>query len=361
MDIFGNKLTDYQHFASMQRHGVLDGHLAGMKAAKRDVNFDALPMSPANTSMMDANEITAQAIGFVTNNLQAVQAEIDQIMYTQFRLNEFFTMNSNIAEGATSYSYRVVDHTGKGKFISQSGTDAGSAKVSMEVVPYQLRYGGIVAHWSIDELRNGVFGGIALDTETVSAATTGAMDHIEEVGLIGDAAAGLTGLVNNPDIPATTTGEPIASKLADDLVFFLQDAIAALVASSKEVLGRNFKSGLTLYLPTVQFADVGTRKLSVDANKSVWEYVEVNNVFTRMTGNKVQLSSVIELAGAGAGDTDRMLLAVNDKKVMEMGTPIMPRALTSQNVGFGVNVPVEYKVSGLNIKRPTLCAYTDGV
>lgn len=360
-NIFGRDELDYPHFRQLDRAGLLDSHRSGLRARNSHINFDAMPEHPRNPAMMDANEVTAQALGFLTNNMQAIQAEVDRILYTEFRLNEFFFMNTNIPEGATSYSFKVVDQTGKGKFITQRGTDAGAAGVSMENVPYNLEYGGIFAKWSIDELRNGVFGGIALDTETIDAAVKGAMDHIEEVGISGDVAKGLTGLINNPDIPADTTASTIAAKTADDLVTFLQGEISALIATTNEVIGRNLREGMTIYLPTIQFGDVSNRKLSTQADKSVWQYVSENNQFTQMTGNKVQLRSVIELVDAGAAVTDRMITGMNTPKVMEMGAPIMPRTLTSQNQGFEVHVPVEYKISGLNVKRPTALSYTDGV
>ena len=357
-NIFGKEIADYAHLAKLDSVGKLDAHMRGMSQRGSKLDFNALQVRPV---MMDANEITSQALGFITNNMQAVQAEIDHIEYTQFRLNELFTLKTGIPEGASSYSYKVMDKTGKGKFITQRGTDAGSASVSMENVPYLIEYAGIEASWSVDELRQGNFAGVALDTETINAATTGAMDHIEEVGLIGSPAQGFKGLVNNTDVAAGTTPTTIAIKTADELTQFLQAAISQIVRTSKEVVGRNFKTGMTIYLPTLQFGDVTERKLSTDADKTVWEYVETNNLFTRMTGNKVQLRSVIELEDVGVGTTDRMIVGVNDARVLEMATPIMPRALTSQLNGFMVNVPIEYKISGLNFKRPSLFTYTDGV
>ena len=361
-NVFGRESYDYAHFQALQRAGHLDSHMAGLRQANRQIDFNSLTTAnAANLNMMDANEVVAQSIGFLTNNLQAVQAEVDHILYTEFRLNEFFTLKTGIPEGATSYSYKVIDRTGKGKFITQRGTDAGRSGVSMENVPTALEYGGIFASWSIDELRNGQFAGIALDTETIGAATTGAMDHIEEVGLIGDAKLGLEGLTNNSDIPAGTTATTIANMTADELITFLQSSIATLISGTNEVVGRTLRSGMTIYLPTVQYLDVTSRPKASPSDVTVWEFVKKNNPWTTMTGNELQIRSVIELADAGAAVTDRMLVGVNDPKVMEMGTPIMPRTLTSQNNGFMVDVPIEYKIGGLFVKRPTALNYIDGV
>lgn len=360
MNIFGKEAGDYAHLAKLESAGKLDAHMAGLKQRGFKMDFQSGPTFK-DVSLMDANELTAQSLGVITNNMMHIQAEIDHIRYTEFRLPEFFDLDTSIPEGATSYAYKVLDRTGKGSFITGRGTDAGSASVSMGLVPYGLEEGGITADWSHAEMRNAQFGGVALDSETVQAATTGALDHIEEVGLVGSAAQGFEGLINSSVVPTDTTASTIAAKTADDLVTFLQAEISALVVSTKEVIGKNFKKGMTVYLPTAQYADVSQRKLATDASKSVWEYVSVNNVFTQMTGNKVDLRSVLELAGAGGASADRMMVGVRDKKVVEMGAPIMPRALSGVVVPFGMVVPVEYKISGLNFKRPTMFSYTDGV
>ena len=85
------------------------------------------------------------------------------------------------------------------------------------------------------------------------------------------------------------------------------------------------------------------------------------NPWYAFTGQDPMVKSVIELDGAGASSTDRMIVAVNDRRVMEMAVPIMPRVLTTLNQGYEICAPMEYKISGLNVKRPTTIRYTDGI
>lgn len=361
-NIFGKNQHSYQHLEAIRAKKLLDAHMAQLKQRGRVHNFDALPDShnPVRVPFNDV-EAAAQSIHIVTNNLQAIQAEVDEILYLDFRLNEWFPIVTNIPEGARSYSYKVVNKYGFGSFIDNSGRDAGSASVSMQNVPYNLEYGGIIPSWNLEDLRAAAFTGIALDTTTISAGTIGCMDHIETVGVSGDANFGFTGLINDPEIPAGSEAKTIANMTPDEMVAFIQNNVSAIVAQTQEIFGRVVKTGLTVYLPIAQEAKIGDTKLADDASKTVWEYVKVNNQWTRRTGVELKMETVAELAGAGAGATDRALFGFNDNRVMEMAMPIQPRVIRILETHYGADAPMEYKVSGLNVKRPTAMRYRDGI
>ena len=360
-DIFGRDARDYKHIAVIAGAGYLDSHNARLAERGMVHNFDALP-DPRNPVRMPMNDVesAAQAITFVTNNLQAIQAQIEEILYTSFRLDQFIPIITNVPEGAKTYSYKVVNRYGQGKFITNSGKDAPSASVSMQNVPYALEYGGIIPSWTIEDLRAAAFTGLALDTETITAGTDGAMDHIERVGLLGDTSFGFTGLTNDTGIP-TDTDTALSGKTPDELVKFVQTYVSQLIIQTKEVFSRSIRDGLTLYLPLAQETILGDTKLADDASKTVWEYVSVNNQWTRRTGQAIRMEAVAEMAGAGAGATDRCLFGYNNDRVMEMAMPIAPRVIRTIETHYGVDAPMEYKVSGLNVKRPTAMLYVDGI
>lgn len=361
-DIFGRNPHDYRMLKALGDNKLLDAHNQQLRARGRMHNFDALPSAnmPIPVPLNDV-EANAQAVHFVTNNLQAIQAQIEEILYTDFRLDSFFPIITNIPEGARTYSYRVMNKYGLGKFINNDGRDANNAQVSLQNVPYSLEYGGIIPSWTLEDLRAATFAGIALDTETVKAGTEGCMDHIEIVGLTGDTTFGFTGLTNDPNIPAGASTKTIANMTADEKVIFIQSNVAALIAQTEEVFSRVIKTGLTLYLPIAQEALLGDTKLATDASKSVWEYASVNNQWTRRTGQPLKMEPVAEMAGAGAGATDRALFGFNHDRVMEMAMPIQPRIVQTINTHYGVDTPMEYKVSGLNVKRPTAMKYVDSI
>ena len=81
-----------------------------------------------------------------------------------------------------------------------------------------------------------------------------------------------------------------------------------------------------------------------------------------MTGQELKLAIVAELKDAAANGTDdRGILTFNHNRVMEMAMPIQPRGIGTIQVAFGIEAPMEYKISGLNVKRPAAMAYYDAV
>ena len=329
-------------------------------------DFGALTLGRAmgNGSITRA-ESNAQGVGYVTNNLQAVQGVIEEVLYTEFRLGEFIPMVTDVPEGAVTYAYRVVDRAGLGRFIDNEGKSAPSAQAGQRLVPYPLHYAGIIPKWTVEDVRRAMLGGIALDTETVTAGARGAMDHMEIVGLEGDSERGLRGLTNlatgTGQVTTTTASGTFAAATADAIRAVIVGEIGLVISSTQEIFGRQIRAGMTVYLPTTQFNLVTSQLIGDNRDKTIWRSIMGQNPWYAFTGQDPMVKSVIELDGAGASSADRMIVAVNDRRVMEMAVPIMPRVLTTLNEGYEICAPMEYKISGLNVKRPTTIRYTDGI
>ena len=367
-DIFGREAHDYKHIRAMQDEGLWEGHQRAQCAATgmQPHNFNAL-QSRGDISRAEEN---AQAVGYVTNNLQAIHSMMEEILYTEFRLDEFIPIVTDVPEGAVTYAYRVTDRAGLGQFIDNDGSSAPSANIGTRLVPYPLHYAGIIPEWNMEDLRRAMVGGVSLDTETLMAGMMGAMDHIEEVGLEGDSARSLLGLINLPvtgrnkvtRANASNTFTQLTSEQIRDLI---TTAIGEVISDTSEVFGRQIRSGMTVYLPVTEFNRITSEPIGDNSDKSIWQYIAMHNPWSEYTGQTPMLKAVVELGTALStavnSSTKRMIVAVNDRRVMEMAIPIMPRILTTINKGFSICAPMEYKISGLNVKRPTTIRYYDGV
>ena len=364
-DIFGRELTGYAHLEAIAAKDGLPAAKAWLKDAPRrtampgEHNFNMLGIG-RGARVNDA-EATAQGIYFLTNNLQAIQTMIEEILYTEFRLYDFLPIQTAVPDGANSYAYRVIDRFGIGRFIETGGSDAPSATISQRLVPYAVAYAGIIAEWTFEDLRNAMFGGVPLDSETMRAAIMGAMDHIEQVGLEGDATRDFQGLTNHSQIATETASETLSSMTPDEMVDFLNTQAINAIERTQEVFGRTLKQGLCFYVPLQQFRTLTTTRMADGNDLAVWQYFLKNNVWQSYTMNDPMIKPVIELNNAGAANADRMLVGFKDMRVMEMAMPIMPRTINTLQKNFGVCAPMEYKISGLNVKRPTAMRYVDGI
>ena len=366
-DIFAREAHDYDHIRELQGLGLWEQHqqLRTAETGSPPHDFNAL-QSRGGGGQLNRAETFAQGVGYVTNNLQAVMSMMEEVLYTEFRLPEFIPLISDVPEGAVTYAYRVGDKAGQGEFIDHDGSSAPSANAGVRLVPYPLHYAGIVPEWTVEDLRRAMFGGFALDTETVTAGVRGAMDHIERVGLEGDEARGLVGLTNLPitgrnGVTQSAAGGTFAASTAEAIRKEVTDAIGAVIESTSEVFGRQIKSGLTVYLPVAQFNMITSEPIGDNVDRSIWQYIALHNPWSEYTGQMPMLKAVQELKNAAASNAERMVVAVNDRRVMEMAVPIMPRVLTTLNKGYSICAPIEYKVSGLNVKRPSTIHYIDGI
>lgn len=372
-DIFGKEQRDYAHLRYLEQAGRLQAAQREWTQARgypsHDFNaLDRFLQGPVWTR----TEESAQAFGFVLNNLQAVMAMIDEILYTADRLTEMVPLAMDVPEGAATYSYRVLDRAGEGDFISFDGTDAPSAAVSQYNVPYTLHYAGIVPKWTIEDMRRARMTGLPLDTETIEAAVRGAMNHIERVAFTGDTPRALQGLTNLPvpSIDATPSGnqvyyrsatDQIQSMTAEATINFLQEQTTRVITQTQEVFGRTLMGDLCIYMPLEAAAHVSETRV-LDTGMNVWEYFSRNNSWFSYTGRAPMLKWLAELDTAGAvsgGTNDRYIWALKDRRVMELAVPIMPRVLNVENKSYTICAPMEYKISGLNVKRPQAITYID--
>jgi hypothetical protein len=317
------------------------------------------------------NMDNAAVLGYATDNLDAMQSQVEEVLYTEYRLDQFVPIFTDVPEGAQTYSYIIADGRGDAGWIDRRGTNAGSARVNLSRVAYELDLLGVWAEWSKEDLRASMLTSVSLDDETIKFASRSGMDFIERVGLSGDTDKGWQGLVNQTTGTAgntvrLTTNANAArfSALTGDQ---MADAIAAqvslLIADSSEIIGRTLKEGMSVYLPIRQHNLVTTKRLVDSPNLTAWEWVKTNNQFSALTGGKeLALHMVAELGDAAANGTDdRMIVGMNTREVMEMAQPIMPRTLQVLDMGFHIQVPIEAKISALNVKRPIGLRYVDNV
>ena len=306
-----------------------------------------------------------QALGYLTNNLLAIQAAVDEILYTDYRLPSFLAINSNIPEGARSYGVRVTDRRGKAQRVSGPGWEAPSASASQSLVTKELFLYGLDGEWSLDELRGAMMAGIPLDTETVNAAVTGSLEKMEEVGLLGEEGdpglLTLTTAENGVVITTQPNGQTFQSMTAVQIRNLINGEMSRIIDDSKEAFGRNIRDGMTIYLPGEQYDLLTTKYIGDDAEKTVMRCIREDNPWTHFSGSPIAFERVLELEGRGGSGADRMVVSLKNSRVIEMGVSITPRVIGIMNKGRVYCAQVESKYSTVFVKRGNLIRYTDGI
>ena len=372
-DIFGRNPEDYQVVQARVEDGTWERHQRSM-ADRRPMSmpthdFNAWGSGVPN-ELQRASE-DQQALGFLTNNMLAIQTMIDEIMYTAYRLPEFVYINTNVAEGATSYGVRVLNRRGQAIRVSAPGDDVPNATVSQALVTVPMFYYGLDAMWTIDELRGAMMGGLPLDSQSIDAAVMGSLESMEEVALTGGGYADTTGLINHPSgtadnqVRLETQGASATflDLTAEQLRTAINTDISWVIENSAETLGRNINTGLTVYLPGDQYDLLTTRYLGDNAERTIMRGLMEDNPWTHFAGTPINISRMLELDAARnpGSTTDQMVVGLKHQRVAEMGVSIMPRVITILNQGRNMVAQVESKYSDLFFKRPETVRYRRGI
>ena len=367
-DIFGRTEDEYTLRRDLRAAGDLEAYEASRRARVPGVprhDFNAFGAGiPAEYRALGE---TAQAFGYVTNNMLALSGVIDEVMYTTYRLPLYMFVNNAVPEGATSWGDRITRRVGRAQPIPADGSSVPRASVSSTIASVPLIDYGLEGAWTRAEIRGAMFGNFPLQMETIEAAITGTLDSMEVRALTGD--GGGQGLVNQPTTgtgAVTLNTQPASMTIETDLNAvqirsLINTEISSIIADTDEVFGRNVTQGMTVLLPPAQYDRLSDLYIGNDARMTLLRSLLDDNPWTNRTGNPLMIESCIELEEVGPSDVDRMVTTVRDRRVAEFPVAIEPRLIRLFEDRYSVCAPVEAKFGDCWVKRPKVIRYRDAV
>ena len=109
------------------------------------------------------------------------------------------------------------------------------------------------------------------------------------------------------------------------------------------------------------YAYIASTPRSDNSDKTILQYIKENNVAKVERGQEIRFQPGFGLDTAGAGSTRRMMAYVKSDTRLVMHVPLALRFLAPQLVGLSVQVPGEYKYSGVEFRYPKSAYYMDGI
>ena len=147
-DIFGRDAEDYTFWSVLfKKQRTWDAYQAGQSqirdAATVNPQHDFSAFGGGVPEQYQRASQDQQAIGYLTNNMLAIQTMVDEVMYTAYRLPNYIHLNTSIPEGARSYGVRVRDRVGQATRISGPGFEAPSATASEAIITQPIFWYGL--------------------------------------------------------------------------------------------------------------------------------------------------------------------------------------------------------------------------
>lgn len=174
-----------------------------------------------------------------------------------------------------------------------------------------------------------------------------------------------TGLLNNATVsrytaaPHTAQGSDTtwAEKDADDILKDFNDALT-YVWEANEMAEDALPNHILI--PVEQYGQLVTRKVGVTGDKSILTYVEENNLVTKQ-GKKLVISPCKYCKSMGTGETDRMVVYINDVEKIRYHQTATLRRLNTETVNLSFRTPYVAQVSEVEFCYPTTVLYVDGI
>lgn len=301
----------------------------------------------------------AAQLTFATIQAGHIETELNKTLYPDIQYPSLIPVDTSAHEFARSVEYQSSDKFGKAEWINGNSDDIPLAGTELAKHETQVYMAGIGYGWSFEEMGQAMMVGRNLPADDAEAARRAYEEKVDEIALRGDATKGFTGLMNAAGVPV----EAVANGNWNDGATTADQIIADI---NKALLGVGVATGFasaanTLLVSPEKMERLGSIRIE-GTDKTAFEYIMRNNVYTMSTGQPLTVRTVRGLNTAGAGGTSRMTAYRNDRSVLRLHIPMPHRFLPVYQTGaLNMVVPGVFRVGGLDVRRPKEMRYVDGI
>jgi len=306
---------------------------------------------------LDSNESL-----FLQRQLDYIKQQTYDIKYAELKARKLIPVSSEADPGAENIFYRQYDQAGLAKIISNYADDLPDADVIGKEYSATVKTLGASYKYSIQEMRAAVYGNVPLEQRKANAARRAIAQKENKIAFYGDAASGLVGLFNAPNvtsvsIPATGTGATTqwVNKTPDQILYDMNFVANTVVSVSLGVENPD-----TMLLPLAQYNYVSSTARSTYSDKTILNYFLENNPYIK------QVEWVNELLGAGtsgsgAAPYSRMYAYRRSPEVLTLEIPSDFEQLEMEKRNLVYHVPCIERCGGVLVYYPLALAYGDGI
>ena len=304
-----------------------------------------------------------EAMAFIVSQLAYTEASVFERLYTPMQYEQLIPVTNEAGEWAESIRYEIYDFAGRGKRTSGKGKDINLVDIAYADKVFPVVNGNIGYDYTTEELRRTAFLKRPIPERKLAAAIEGYRRHLNQVGLYGE--QNLTGIFNNPYVPQanapngawlTTQAAALYTTGAPNILFDINSMITSVWQTTQ------YNDQITdIVMAPARYAYLASTPRSLNSDKTLLQFILENNIAVVERGQKIKITAGYGLDTAGINGTARMLGYVKSDTRLVMHVPLPLRFLAPQLVGLSVEIPGEYKYSGVEWRYPSSAVYYDGI
>lgn len=297
-------------------------------------------------------------LAFYLSQLNVLESKIYEVKYRNIIYQDIIPVDTSDPEWVDSVNYISYDGVTMGKFIAANGKDLPQSDIDASISEIKIGYAGNSYGYTLEELRKSQQMRMPLDVTKARVTFRGAQEHMQKVAFFGDLSRKMTGMFNNPNIPLgnSTVNWTLPATTGAEMVKDMNDLLVSVWTNSANV----HVPGVLL-LPSDKWAIASSKRMDTGTDTTVMEFFRLNNLYTGLTGQEIEIRPILELQTAGASSKPRMMAYEKNPDNLTLRQPIPWRSLAPQPTGLRIEVPCEYKTSGVEFRYPGSAGYKDMV
>jgi len=295
---------------------------------------------------------------FLMSQLSYIENKVFEKQYKAITYNQIIPVSMEAGEWAESITYYFMDGRAVAEFVGTKSLNVPIAEIGDQKVTVPVELGATGYEYSDEELRQAIQLGRALTERKASIARRAYEELVQTTAMSGNTAHNLPGFINNANVTSATvvnggSGTAWTTKTPNQILFDVNDLMGDIFADTLQVERPN-----TLLLPTKQWNYIASTPRADNSDTSILQWLVANSPFLSNVNDVIPTP---ELAGAGAGATDRMMAYDKDPDKVVLHIPMVLRFTEPQRKGRGFEIPGEFKVGGVEFRYPGSARYADGI
>jgi len=286
---------------------------------------------------------------FFLRELESIKTKSYDILRPDRGARSAFPISYDADEGADFITYRQYDRTGMAKIVADYADDLPMAEVSGKEFTQAVRDLGMAYQFSNKEIRRSNMVGKSLEQRRANAAVESIEDKLNMIAWSGDAEFNINGYFDNANIPTgnVTTGGWDSATPAE-IYADIQLAVNDIIDISNGVHEAN-----EIWLPHAKYALVKSTRMADGTDTTIAQFIEMNL--------DVTIQKFVELKGAGAGATDRMVVIEKSADNLTLEIPMELRVLPPEQRNLAYIINNLLAVGGVIVYRPLAMSFNDGI
>lgn len=312
--------------------------------------------------------VTAQELAFsIYTDVDAAFFDVEHPEHDWYKVVTEDMVVSSINPGATSYAARIRDRQGTAAFVGKNeNNNIPKVGQSIGAIEIPLAASAVGATLNNEDARQYQFGFNSNLAQDLGETMRQACDNlIEQTTFFGDPSVGFRGFLNYTGITVTNAvagaggNTEWSTKTAQECIKDVNDALTKVWTDSKGLFLPN-----VVFLPMAQYALLANMPFELTSGvafSSALTYLKTNNLYSNRRGGELEIVPLRYLAGAGVGQTDRMVVQDRSKKNQGMPFPLPYTVQQPVPVPLGAEFYAEQKHGSYFIRQSLSTLYVDGI